>query len=139
MNEQPKNGDSASSFLKTDGGKTESNSIETPSITLPKGGGAISGIGEKFAANPVTGTGSMSVPIATSPGRAGFGCLVKRLGIIKYGWVRSGLLQIQEKLKKKYFNVAWKDLRPFFYSADQYLSTMRSYKTSRFKAENSSN
>ena len=44
-----------------------------PSLALPKGGGAIRGIGEKFAANPVTGTGSMSVPIATSPGRSGFG------------------------------------------------------------------
>jgi len=30
-------------------------------------------MGEKFAANPVTGTGSMTVPIATSPGRSGFG------------------------------------------------------------------
>ncbi|MFQ6538811.1 MULTISPECIES: SpvB/TcaC N-terminal domain-containing protein [Aphanothece] len=30
-------------------------------------------MGEKFAANPVTGTGSMSVPIATSHGRSGFG------------------------------------------------------------------
>ncbi|MFD4368971.1 SpvB/TcaC N-terminal domain-containing protein [Rhodococcus sp. NPDC058521] len=45
----------------------------TPSISLPKGGGAIRGIGEKFAANPVTGTCSMSVPLATSPGRSGFG------------------------------------------------------------------
>lgn len=44
-----------------------------PAISLPKGGGAIRGIGEKFAANPVTGTGSMTVPIATSPGRSGFG------------------------------------------------------------------
>ncbi len=44
-----------------------------PSISLPKGGGAIRGIGEKFAANPVTGTGSLSVPIFTSPGRFGFG------------------------------------------------------------------
>src|SRR5690348_11420086 len=44
-----------------------------PSISLPKGGGAIRGIGEKFAANPVTGTGSMTVPIFTSPGRSGFG------------------------------------------------------------------
>src|SRR5215471_3207326 len=44
-----------------------------PSISLPKGGGAIRGIGEKFAANPATGTGSMTVPIATSPGRSGFG------------------------------------------------------------------
>jgi Salmonella virulence plasmid 65kDa B protein. len=44
-----------------------------PTLQLPKGGGGIKGIGEKFAANPVTGTGSMSVPIATSPGRSGFG------------------------------------------------------------------
>ncbi len=44
-----------------------------PSISLPKGGGAIRGMDEKFAANPVTGTGSMSVPIAVSPGRSGFG------------------------------------------------------------------
>jgi RHS repeat-associated protein len=42
-------------------------------ISLPKGGGAIKGIGEKFAANPVTGTGAMIVPIATSPGRSDFG------------------------------------------------------------------
>lgn len=45
----------------------------SPAINLPKGGGAIRGMGEKFAANPVTGTGSMLVPIATSPGRSGFG------------------------------------------------------------------
>src|SRR5262245_25295206 len=43
-----------------------------PSISLPKGGGAIRGMGEKFAANPVTGTGSMTVPIAVTPGRSGF-------------------------------------------------------------------
>jgi RHS repeat-associated protein len=48
-------------------------SVQAPVISLPKGGGAIRGIGEKFAANPVTGTGSVSVPIATSPGRSGFG------------------------------------------------------------------
>jgi hypothetical protein len=44
-----------------------------PTISLPKGGGAIRGIDEKFAAHPVTSTGSMTVPIATSPGRSGFG------------------------------------------------------------------
>jgi Salmonella virulence plasmid 65kDa B protein len=43
-----------------------------PTLSLPKGGGAIRGIGEKFQANVATGTGSLSVPIATSPGRAGF-------------------------------------------------------------------
>jgi RHS repeat-associated protein len=47
--------------------------FQPPSINLPKGGGAIRGIGEKFSANPVTGTGSMTIPIATSPGRSGFG------------------------------------------------------------------
>src|SRR5213593_1296 len=47
--------------------------LAAPSISLPKGGGAIRGMGEKFAANPVTGTGSMSVPLVTSPGRSGFG------------------------------------------------------------------
>src|SRR4051794_5091731 len=50
-----------------------SSETRTSVINLPKGGGAIRGMGEKFAANPVTGTGSMLVPIATSPGRAGFG------------------------------------------------------------------
>src|SRR6266849_4659829 len=48
-------------------------SSSLPSLSLPKGGGAIRGMGEKFAANPVTGTGSMSVPLTTSPGRSGFG------------------------------------------------------------------
>ena len=47
--------------------------VQVPTVSLPKGGGAIRGMGEKFAANPVTGTGSLSVPIATSPGRSGFG------------------------------------------------------------------
>ena len=47
--------------------------LTTPQIALPKGGGAIRGVGEKFSANPVTGTGSITVPIFTSPGRSGFG------------------------------------------------------------------
>jgi RHS repeat-associated protein len=46
--------------------------VSAPSISLPKGGGAIRGIGEKFAATPA-GTGSMTIPIATSTGRSGFG------------------------------------------------------------------
>ena len=58
---------------ETSSGSAEWPSRSPPTISLPKGGGAIRGIGEKFAANPVTGTGSMTVPIATSPGRSGFG------------------------------------------------------------------
>ena len=57
----------------SDGKSDNSYVVSPPSVSLPKGGGAIKGMGEKFAANPVTGTGSMSVPIATSPGRGGFG------------------------------------------------------------------
>jgi len=64
-----------------------------PAVSLPKGGGAIKGMGEKFAANPVTGTGSMSVPIATSPGRSGFGPQLSLSydsgagnGIFGFGW-----------------------------------------------------
>jgi RHS repeat-associated protein len=45
----------------------------SPPIALAKGGGAIGGIGEKFQPNVFDGTGSFSIPIATSPGRAGFG------------------------------------------------------------------
>ena len=47
--------------------------LSPPAVSLPKGGGAMRGIGEKFSANPVTGTGAMSIPIALSPGRGGFG------------------------------------------------------------------
>ena len=54
-------------------GRTESTPFLPPSISLPKGGGAIRGMGEKFGTDPLTGTGSFSVPITTTPGRAGFG------------------------------------------------------------------
>jgi RHS repeat-associated protein len=64
---------SRSSVQSTDGKKDDSYFAAPPAISLPKGGGAIKGMGEKFAANPVTGTGSMTVPIATTPGRSGFG------------------------------------------------------------------
>jgi RHS repeat-associated protein len=47
--------------------------VTPPVLSLPKGGGAIRGIGETFTTNPVTGTATVSVPIAVSPGRAGFG------------------------------------------------------------------
>ena len=42
-------------------------------ISLPKGGGAVKGIGETFQPNLFSGTGNHSIPIALSPGRGGFG------------------------------------------------------------------
>lgn len=46
--------------------------IQAPAINLPKGGGAIKGIDEKFTVNPATGTGALNLPIFTSPGRSNF-------------------------------------------------------------------
>jgi hypothetical protein len=51
----------------------DSFALKAPQITLPKAGGATRGIGEKFTADPVTGTASFSVPLAASPGRSRFG------------------------------------------------------------------
>ncbi len=53
-------------------GKETPKEFSLPSISLPKGGGAIRGIGEKFNVTPATGTGSLSVPLAVSHGRSGF-------------------------------------------------------------------
>lgn len=55
-----------------------------PQESLPKGGGAIRGIGETFATNP-------DVPIATSPGRSGFG---QQLGLSYDFGAGNGLLGI---------------------------------------------
>jgi RHS repeat-associated protein len=41
-------------------------------ISIPKGGGALKGLGEKFGADLHTGTGNFSVPIAVPAGRSGF-------------------------------------------------------------------
>lgn len=58
---------------RTGEGKKETFAVNAFQLSFPKGGGAIRGIGEKFGANPVTGTGSMTIPLAVSPGRSGFG------------------------------------------------------------------
>jgi hypothetical protein len=41
-----------------------------PSLSLPKGGGAIHDMAEKFSVNAATGAGSMTVPILTTHGRS---------------------------------------------------------------------
>lgn len=69
LNEYLENKTNSSQFLKTDGGKTKSNALEVPSISLPKGGGAIKGIDEKFSVNAVNGTASFSIPLPFSPAR----------------------------------------------------------------------
>src|SRR5262245_27635093 len=51
-------------------GKNSSSS--GPAISLPKGGGALNGIGETFVPDLHTGTGNFTVPIAVPQGRNGF-------------------------------------------------------------------
>lgn len=65
LDPQRKDGDNAERTTRHGG-------IPAPTIQLSKGGGAIRGIDEKFAANTVTGTASLSIPIQTSPGRSSF-------------------------------------------------------------------
>ena len=47
--------------------------VEIPSITLPKGGGALKGIDEKFQVNAANGTSSFSMPLPFSKSRNDFG------------------------------------------------------------------
>lgn len=43
-----------------------------PSLSAPKGGGAIRGIGETFHSDVAAGTGSLTIPLSVTPGRGGF-------------------------------------------------------------------
>ena len=55
-----------------DGDKSPYYKSQAPSISMPKGGGALKGIDEKFTVNAVNGTASLSVPFPFTPGRGGF-------------------------------------------------------------------
>ncbi|MEC4686088.1 MAG: SpvB/TcaC N-terminal domain-containing protein [Nitrospirota bacterium] len=106
MNKETENPNSSSQFLKPDGGKTKSNAIEIPSISLPKGGGAIRGIDEKFSVNAVNGTASFSVPLPFSPARGASPALGLSYnsgagnGVFGLGWALS-LPAIKRKTDKK--------------------------------------
>jgi len=65
---------SSTSFInnaQNNSARTKPNLIQIPSITLPKGGGAIKSIDEKFSVNALSGTASLNVPLPFSPGRNG--------------------------------------------------------------------
>ncbi len=59
---QPKQEEDKSPFYKS----------AAPSISLPKGGGALKGIDEKFSVNAVNGTAGLEIALPLSPGRGGF-------------------------------------------------------------------
>ncbi|WP_181788277.1 SpvB/TcaC N-terminal domain-containing protein, partial [Streptomyces phytophilus] len=52
-----------------EGGREAGEARELPALSLPKAGGALRGMGEKFTTDPVSGTPSLSVPLAVSPAR----------------------------------------------------------------------
>ena len=56
-----------------DASTAQQSPFRAPKIDLPKGGGAIRGIDEKFEAVPVTGTGSLAISLAITQPRRGFG------------------------------------------------------------------
>lgn len=49
-----------------------SDQAKLAAVSLPKGGGAIRGIDEKFSVNPATGTGALTLPVLTTPSRSNF-------------------------------------------------------------------
>lgn len=85
--------------------KTKSNAIDIPSISLPKGGGAIKGIDEKFSVNVANGTSSFSLPLPFSPARGASPGLSLSYnsgagnGIFGLGWSLS-LVSIRRKTDK---------------------------------------
>ncbi|MCE3552395.1 sugar-binding protein [Pseudonocardia sp. RS11V-5] len=75
-------------------------------MELPTGGGAVRGIDEKFSVNSGTGTGSLSVPVATSTGRSGFGPRLNLTydsgfgnGVAGLGW-RLDLVAVSRRTEK---------------------------------------
>ncbi|MGB7208380.1 MAG: SpvB/TcaC N-terminal domain-containing protein [Pyrinomonadaceae bacterium] len=69
----PRNNTSDSAFTTlTRENATKSNAIEIPKISLPKGGGALKGIDEKFQVNSANGTAAFSIPLPLTPGRNNF-------------------------------------------------------------------
>lgn len=96
----------ANEFLSSDRGKSKSNAISIPTIELPKGGGAIKGIDEKFSINPTNGTASFSIPLPFAHARANSPALNLTYnsgagnGIFGLGWNLS-LASIKRKTDKK--------------------------------------
>jgi RHS repeat-associated protein len=112
MNGRESSREKCQHVLETASGKTKSNSIEVPSISLPKGGGALRGIDEKFLVNASNGSASFSIPLPFSNSR-GFAPQISVSysssagnGIFGLGW-KLDLTSIKRKTEKglpRYFD-----------------------------------
>src|SRR3982751_734230 len=99
------NGDGSDNYDLSPGAGNHFN-VSIPGISLPKGGGSIKGLGEKFEMNAVNGTASLSVPLPFSAAR-GFGGAPAisynsggGSGIFGMGWTL-GLPSIKRKTEKQ--------------------------------------
>ena len=87
--------------------KTELDQIAIPELTLPKGGGALRGIDEKFAVNAANGTASLTIELPMTPNRDAFNPQLNIIyssgtgnGPFGIGW-SLGLPAIQRKTDKR--------------------------------------
>lgn len=69
MSERDRTKGSPSAFYNRTTG-TPSNAIEVPHVALPKGGGALKGIDEKFTVNAANGTATLALPLPLTVTRA---------------------------------------------------------------------
>lgn len=143
---EPSKSASVSPFLRTDSGRTRSNAIEVPSIELPKGGGALKGIDEKFSVNAVNGTSSFSIPLPFSGARGAVPTLALAYnsgsgnGIFGLGWDLS-LPSIKRKTDKglpRYLDA--RDSDTFLFSeAEDLVPEFRKDNTGSFELDSDNN
>ena len=116
----------SSSFLNPDGGKTKSNTIELPSISLPKVRGFVKSIDNKFSVNAVNATSSFSIPLPFSPARGASPSLGLSYspgppnGIFGLGWNLSlGFIKRKtDKALSQYFDIIGSDIFLFSEAED---------------------
>lgn len=126
MKAEQKKEKASDQFLSTERGKTKSNAISIPTVELPKGGGAIKGIDEKFSVNAVNGTAGFSIPLPFAPARGSTPSLNLSYssgagnGVFGLGWNLS-LASIKRKTDKKlpqYFDAIDSDIFLFSEAED---------------------
>ncbi len=69
--EAPKPVESRSPGRVQEGPRATFAHLKPPALNVPKGGGALHGIGETFRTNPMTGTASAQIPLPLTPAPRG--------------------------------------------------------------------
>ena len=117
---------SGTSRKNGDNGYAKNNLIEIPTINIPKGGGSIKSIDEKFTVNAVNGTAAFSLPLPVSPARGASPSLSLAYnsgsgnGIFGLGW-ELGLASIKRETSKglpRYYDAIESDIFLFSEAED---------------------